>query len=1350
MLDETWMVCAVATLAETASSEWRTSLIDVGGNNRLLYFRATKGMIDLAEADPGARARLLRGAEIRVNDLFSEYAAAEAARKACELIGRREQEAAEEYGISIAYAAAGFASWSPEALDPAAGEEGAVRRPASRPNAPVLLRPLKLTSSGGAQKIWTIQLVDEFELNGVLGHVLEHGGVQIDGVLQDEELVDEASLDGVYKRVSMLANQWDDFSIEHSLILGSFTYTKQPMVDDVSDLAAIQGSALAMALAGDPIAAKQVRAHSDGVSEDYPDRTPIEDEFLVLDADASQSFVVNAALAGRNLVVQGPPGTGKSQTIANIIATAMARDRSVLFVAQKRAAVSAVLDRLEGADLSHLVLDLFDAQRSRGFVALRLQEAMTRHSAAGLPRVAELHQALTRSRSRLTEHHAAMHSTARGWGVTVAELLAMAMSIPAHVQSTHVEPAATFSAWDEGALSRLVNSADELQRLGALRSDWNDRAGWSPSGLSTLEAAREAGQRLDEIRLHKMTTAMNAINSVAAELSLPAPGSWQELDVLARQFDESDRLRATHPALVDPSIGTRTIRAALSKFERGAPRREVTASERRAALRSLKVSLRAIERRQRGESLRAALVLRDGWVGAPTYRAPDQWIEAQALSEQLWQSLAVLQPLLQRVALNELSFEELEARLAALAEDSDRSRYPRATELAADFSAAGATRILEVLRREASPASSAGDLVRRIAVQSLLRDALAYDAALAGVDGASLTAAVEEFRTSDVSHLEANAVRIRRVVAERLRHALDAHPEQQMRITKEANRKTRFTPVRSLFAQNREVMLAAQPVWAMSPLQVSRLLPAAACFDLVIFDEASQVKPGDAIPALLRAPQAVIAGDSRQLPPTEFFSKVIDLGDEIDEEPDADLTHTDTGAPAPVASARLGSFTRDAESVLIAMDSLLAGQSRTLQWHYRSRDERLIAVSNEGIYGGSLTTFPAADTPDAVSHVQVPPSPGIGTTTNSPEAEVAVVVDLVRTHMKERPKESLGVISFGQKHQDRIEAALARARQTDSEFDRALQQKRDEPFFVKNVERVQGDERDAIILTVGYGKDPISGRLKMFWGPLLRPGGERRLNVAISRAKKRMTLVSSFGPEDLAVDAHPSPGYKLIYQFVRFMSSGGKELARVAHVSMNAFEQDIHDRLIARGLALDPQFGVGSYRLDFAVRHPNQPGRHVLAIEADGASYHSGHIARERDRLRQAQLERRGWRFHRIWSTDWFNNAGFQVERVLDAYARALEDENSATEEHQAERPVNGMQWEEAVGTRRQPRPRYAMRSTIGEYPSSVIVDMVRYVRSDEVVRSSADELMLVLQELGFERRGPRIVAAIQAAQRLA
>jgi very-short-patch-repair endonuclease len=431
----------------------------------------------------------------------------------------------------------------------------------------------------------------------------------------------------------------------------------------------------------------------------------------------------------------------------------------------------------------------------------------------------------------------------------------------------------------------------------------------------------------------------------------------------------------------------------------------------------------------------------------------------------------------------------------------------------------------------------------------------------------------------------------------------------------------------------------------MSPLMVSQVLPPTALFDVVIFDEASQIVPADAIPAVMRGHQIVVAGDDRQLPPTNFFRQV--------GEPDDDGAEDDES---------LVSFGAGFESVLDALRPLLP--TAPLAWHYRSRDERLVAFSNSRIYGGALTTFPGVFRQDCLRHVVVAqgPEPGQEVSVN---AEVIKVIELILEHARARPEESLGVIALGIRHAERIDAALraALAELTDADGARLeafFAEDTAEPFFVKNLERVQGDERDAIILSIGYGKHP-DGRMRYQWGPLLRDGGERRLNVAATRAKHRLTLVSSFSGYDVDPERVTKAGARLLADYLEYASSGGTAPEASGAAELNPFEADVKERLAACGITVVPQYGVGGYRVDFAATHPEDAGRMVLAIEADGASYRESGSVRDRDRLRGEHLQRLGWHYHRLWSTNWLQDPQGEVAKVRAAYQRAVLATNPAS-----------------------------------------------------------------------------------------
>ena len=462
-------------------------------------------------------------------------------------------------------------------------------------------------------------------------------------------------------------------------------------------------------------------------------------------------------------------------------------------------------------------------------------------------------------------------------------------------------------------------------------------------------------------------------------------------------------------------------------------------------------------------------------------------------------------------------------------------------------------------------------------------------------------------------------------------------------LKRELNKQRRIMPIRRLFRAIPNLILALKPCLMMSPLSVSLFLEADTfTFDTVIFDEASQVCTENAIGAILRGKQVIIAGDSKQLPPTNFFSATVsdsdfdgDVGDEDE--------YDDSSAY---------------ESIL---DEAALLPERTLLWHYRSRHEHLIAFSNAKIYKGNLITFP--------SNVDRAPNVGVeytyvpsgyydrgGRKGNAIEAEK--VVDLIFEHIRQFPNRSLGVIAFGEVQQLAIDTVLRRRRMENQQYESFFDEDRQEAFFIKSLENVQGDERDTIIFSIGYAKD-ASGVMRMNFGPLSKTGGERRLNVAITRAKYNVKLVGSILPTDINTERVSADGPKLLRGYIDFAMNGPAVLQNeitesdfVQHDS--PFEAAVYNFLDRKGYKLATQVGCSSYRIDMAVKHPTLSGCYVLGIECDGAAYHSARTARERDRLRQDVLESMGWKIYRIWSTDWIKDPVTEGQRLIEAVDDAI------------------------------------------------------------------------------------------------
>ena len=481
-----------------------------------------------------------------------------------------------------------------------------------------------------------------------------------------------------------------------------------------------------------------------------------------------------------------------------------------------------------------------------------------------------------------------------------------------------------------------------------------------------------------------------------------------------------------------------------------------------------------------------------------------------------------------------------------------------------------------------------------------------------------------------------------------------------------------------------------------------------------------------------------MAGDRHQLPPTTFFATAVEGEDEIvdgdDEARDALAT----------ATAAIGGF----ESLLDTLEAFLPNW--LLEWHYRSEDERLITFSNTHIYTGRLVTFPSARGHEAIRHILVPHDPALGGQEESASREVEEVVRQVLLHAETRPQESLGVITMGIKHANRVQAALDRALDLRPDLADFFSLDREERFFVKNLETVQGDERDAIILSIGYGK-AANGDLPHRFGPLTQDVGYRRLNVAVTRAKRRMCVISSFSHDEIDLNRSGSRGVQLLKAYLEYAASGGRRLARRRAGGRSwpsiAFEADVRDALEARGIRTRPQFGASRYRIDLVAMHPEKPGRPVLAIECDGASYHSSATARDRDRLRQAHLQRLGWRFHRIWSTDWFYNREQETERAISAYEEAVRwaDLSDADAVDAAPTSTTGRtEADVAVATAAPrgnagPRPLVPVRETIDQYSDRELRQIAEWVASDGLLRTDEELIRDIFDALPFERLGSRI-----------
>jgi very-short-patch-repair endonuclease len=549
------------------------------------------------------------------------------------------------------------------------------------------------------------------------------------------------------------------------------------------------------------------------------------------------------------------------------------------------------------------------------------------------------------------------------------------------------------------------------------------------------------------------------------------------------------------------------------------------------------------------------------------------------------------------------------------------------------LSAAGMSEFLTVCDREAVDASRIPGLFDALVAERRAATARRSQA-LSNNNGDALETRRKVFAERDREKIRADRETIRRRL---LSVSPPAGSSSGMRkqwtemtlLNAEFPKQRRFTPVRQLLTRAGRAIQTLKPCFMMSPLSLAKFVDSKTLeFDVLVVDEASQMRPEDALGGMLRTKQIIVVGDPKQLPPTDFFSRAgVDGEDE-----DADDL--------------------DAESILEACESTF-GQRRCLKWHYRSRCESLIAFSNASFYDGSLVTFPSVK-PGSFS-VDLIRVDGVYRGKCNPDEAARVAQEAIgfMRHFADVLDDdipTLGIVAVNVEQRDFIQEELRRLWAEDELVERYRDkvEAKGEPLFVKNLENVQGDERDYIFISMTYGRKRGEPALAQNFGPINRKQGHRRLNVLFTRARFRVALFTSFGSVDLRPTDKSSDGVHALKRYLEYAETRGRAaVKRIGGEPDSDFEVEVADRLRARGYKVKLQVGVSGFRIDLAVAHPDHPEHFLAGVECDGATYHSSKSARDRDRLREEVLNSLGWDLVRVWSTDWFDNPDLETEKLV-------------------------------------------------------------------------------------------------------
>ena len=1242
----------------------------------------------------------------------------------------------EEQGVSVLFLALGFLEWRE-------AKQSEIAR-----FAPLVLQPVELAREGARDRFRLRARQDDLYTNVSLQAWLdEQFGIELPDLPEGDDWQPSA----YFAEVDAAIGTRPGWAVRpNEIVLGFFSFSKFLMWRDLDPENWPDASVLS-----ENDLLKRILLRDDEEPGDEPLVGPddrIDEVFKpselihITDADSSQAIAIQEAMAGKNLVIQGPPGTGKSQTITNIIAGAVKRGKSVLFVAEKMAALEVVHQRLVDRKLSAMCLELHSRKSSKSQVIEQIRQARAAPSRPAWPSGAM--RDLEETQVGLRAFSDSMHAR-EGDGFTPFDLIGR-MSL---VKSRGA-PAPTFTLsaaadWPRERVDaenrRAVQFGERLAEAGA------------PCSHPWRGVGRPAPDFLEQERLRPLVTALaSAVDRLGqivgrARAALAATSDddahglvvWADaLAHLAGRPTEADALLGGDTLLpIAEPLGTLAdggdrllaIRARLTDKVRP----DAWTADWSATRRTIAGQGRSLFRMFSGKYRDALAELRGAWIGDLPNRhdervkALDDLVDSAGLAglvEQAGSSLGLaLGPIwagektdwaLLRLVLAWLAdskrFEPdlrlrdperlIDIKVAAdlcgelrgaLAEVDERlSQLAKAVDLdeaiAFDSQTRSQLKLLDLEAISARWRDGFGEIVQWPPMRddlAWLRDlgagqlaARVFDGEVSGTEVADvlLLAVYEamwtcvrerhpEIPRADGDGLHKLVGRFRKADTDRIRMAADevgrAHVDGRpagsagaVGIIDDETRKVRnLKPVRKLMEQAGNAVQAFKPVFMMSPLSVAQYLPPGLIrFDILVMDEASQIRPEDALGAIARCDQVVVVGDDKQLPPTNFFNRMINDTDEEEDEDDG----TPDGAPrrAPI---------KDIESILGLCSRF---PERMLRWHYRSEHPGLIAISNRRFYRDQLLLPPSTiagitdGSTGLIFHKGVEGGYDRGRTRQN-EIEAEEVAQAVLRHARECPELSLGIGTFSVAQRDAIRDRLDRLCSLHPELDdfvrgRAVgdgaETERREPVFVKNLENIQGDERDVIFISVGYGKDR-DGRFIQSFGPVGAQGGERRLNVLITRARKRCEVFSSIVAEDITFEGAGKPGVAALKEFLKLAKDGVIDTATPTDKSFDSdFEEAVAYEIRALGYDFHPQVGTAGFFVDLGVLDPANSQKYVLGVECDGAAYHSSRYARDRDRLRQMILEKRGWKMHRIWSTDWFYRKDREVAKLKDAIEAAL------------------------------------------------------------------------------------------------
>lgn len=1002
-------------------------------------------------------------------------------------------------------------------------------------------------------------------------------------------------------------------------VIGDFPQGGSSIVRDYEDLIELSKSSN-LALVGEMITSVDDKIIEEGILSNGIERNNgnvnKDDVMNLLQTDGSQEAILREARIQKGLVIQGPPGTGKSQVIVNLITDSLYQNKKVLVVCQKRAALDVVYQRMHGLGLSENVALIHDEKLDRKALYQKIHAKLEQNEIIykeALEEMKTISSRLNAKENTLNNIAKALYEK-QSFGYKLYELYGLAKPV---VDSNEIIK--LNSVIDKLSKDSLREVVESVRTYG----EWYALFGMDEYTLKnrknlarfTLDKKVQIIESLEHL-ISKAKEAVNYINDLDHEKITPAY-TWEVLQRLEKIYpDLDDSKKRTLQNIRILWWTTFSGKAIIQELLNGEKFKGVNSTE----WINIKQSL---------------IIMHD--LGNITKDMSEQMSILNMLVED-----KVVKDYQSRIAEGDIPLEELERILDIFRRDFDElkemDRYWN--ELNEETKV-----IINLLKsKELKSEKTLSKYWKDVLYNSVFNYWI--EAVESKYTDVQMISSKEfmRFRNEFATLIEEK----RNAAAKYLIHNLsvDVHAIQQKKSTRElkhqTGKKRQIWPLRKLVNEFADLgLIDILPVWLASPEMVSSMFPLKeGLFDLVIFDEASQMTVETGMPSVFRGKQVIVAGDEMQLQPSNMFR----AGYADDDE------HYDTD-----------------ESVSLLNLAKRRFESRTLQWHYRSKYEELINFSNHAFYNGYIQIAPNVTPfrePPAIRWEKV----NGRWIDQSNEVEAIVVVNQLKEILQSNPEKTVGIITFNAKQQSKVQDIIDSRLAEDLEFsvlyNELMSRSLDERLFVKNIENVQGDERDIIIFSIGYAKNE-EGKVYNRFGSLNQSGGENRLNVAVTRAKEGIIVVSSIEPEELNVSNTAERGPKLLKEYLKYaraVSNGKIEEVNAVIQEINEtvnthvvqqslhfdspFEEQVYVQLRNLGYEVVTQVGMSGYRIDMAIVDPNNKSRYILGIECDGAMYHSSPSAKERDVYRQKYLESRGWTIERIWSRNWWRNPQKEIERI--------------------------------------------------------------------------------------------------------